>query len=139
MHHDARIERQQPLRRRQQRVDVDLLDPRLLDHQLAEAHQQLFQRREVHRLAAAHALQRREDLGLLHHAPGQRGVQRRQRQRAVLEDFDQLAAGAEQQHRAELRVEAAAEDQLVAVELDHRLHGDALEVLGAGLLGDRTP
>ena len=42
--------------------------------------------------------------------------------------------GAEQQHRAELRIEAAAEDELVAVELDHRLDGDALEVLGAGLL-----
>ena len=57
--------------------------------------------------------------------------------RAVLEDLDQLAAGAEQQHRAELRIEAAAEDQLVAVELDHGLHRDALEVLGASLFRDR--
>ena len=45
----------------------------------------------------------------------QRGVQRRQGQRAVVEDLDELAAGAEQQHRAELRVDAAADDQLVAV------------------------
>ena len=74
-------------------------------------------------------LQRGVDPGLLHHPPGQRGVQRRQRQRAVLEDLDELAAGAEEQDRAELRVEAAADDQLVAVELDHRLDGHALEVL----------
>ena len=45
-----------PSRRREQRVDVDLLDPRLLDDELAEPHQQLLQRGEVHRLAAAHAL-----------------------------------------------------------------------------------
>ena len=76
-----------------------------------------FERGQVHRLAAAHALQRLVDLGLLHHPARQRGVQRRQRQRAVLEDLDQLSAGAEQQHRAELRIEAAADDQLVAVEL----------------------
>ena len=64
-------------------------------------------------------------------------VQRRQGQRAVLEDLDQLPAGAEQQHRAELRVEAAADDQLVAVQLDHRLDGHAQEVLGAGPLAHR--
>ena len=62
-------------------------------------------------------LQRGEDPGLLHHPPRQGGVERRQGQRAVLEDLDELAAGAEEQHRAELRVEAAADDQLVAVEL----------------------
>ena len=139
VHHHARIQRQQPLGRGQQRVDVDLLDPALLDHQLAEAHQQVFQRRQIHRLAPAHALQRGEDLGLLHQAQRQRGVQRRQRQRAVFEDFHQLSAGAEQQHRAELRIEAAADDQLVAIKLDHRLHGHALEMLGAGLFRDRLP
>ena len=73
----------------------------------------------------------------LDQAPGERRVERRQGQRAVLEDLDQLAAHAEQQDRAELRVEAAADDQLVAGPVDHRLDRDALEVLGAGLLGDR--
>ena len=91
---------------------------RLLDHQVAEAHQELLQRAPGRpALPAADALQRRVDPGLLHHPPGERRVQRRQGQRAVLEHFDELPAGAEQQHRAELRVEAAAEDQLVAVEL----------------------
>ena len=34
-------------------------------------------------------------------------------------------------------IEAAADDDLVAVELDHRLDADSLEVLCAGALGDR--
>ena len=116
MHDHPRVQRQQPLRRGEQRVDVDLLDPALLDDQVAEPDQELLERGQVHRRAAAHALERREDLGLLHHPPRQRGVERRQAQRAILEDLDELAAGAEEQHRAELRVEAAADDQLVAVE-----------------------
>ena len=122
---DAGVERQQPLGRGQQRVDVDFLDPALLDHELAEADQQLLERGQVDRLAAAHALERLVDLGLLHHAARQGGVERRQGQRAVLEDLDQLSAQAEQQHRPELRVEAGADDDLVAFQLDHRLHGDA--------------
>ena len=50
-------------------------------------------------------LQRREDPGLLHHPPRQRRVERRQRRARGPEDLDQLAARAEQQHRAELRIE----------------------------------
>ena len=133
VNHDPRVERQQPLRRSQQRVDVDFLDPALLDNQLAEAHQQLFQRGDIDRRATANSFQRGEDFGLLHQAPRQGGVQRRQRQGAVLEDFDQLAAGAEEHDRTELRIQAAADDQLIAVELHHRLNGHALEVLGADL------
>ena len=93
----------------------------------------------IHRLASAHALQRGEDLGLLHHPQRQSGIQRRQRQRAIFEHLDQLTAGAEQDDRPELRIEAAADDQLVAIELRHRLHGHALEVLRADFLGDRAP
>ena len=48
-----------------------------------------------------------------------------------LEDFDELPARAEEQHRAELRIEAAAEDQFVAVGADHRLHGHALRKCAA--------
>ena len=97
----------------------------------------LLQCGQVDRIAPAHTLERLVDLGLLHHAPRQRRVERRQTERAVLEDFDQRAAGAEQQDRPELRVDAAADDQLVAVELDHRLDGDALEMLRADFLADR--
>ena len=66
-------------------------------------------------LAAAHALERGVNFRALHHAARERGVERRQAERAVLEHFHQLAARAEQQHRAELRVNAAAEDDFVAV------------------------
>src|SRR5205823_4366283 len=83
------------------------------------------------------ALQRLEDLRLLHHAPGQRGVERRQRERPVFEDFDKLSTGAEQEHRAELRIQTAADDNLVAFALDHRLHRDSLEVLRAHFLRNR--
>ena len=40
--------------------------------------------------------------GLFHHPTRERRVQRRQGQGAILVDFDERAAGAEQQHRAEL-------------------------------------
>ena len=131
MEHDAGIERDQALRRGEQRVDVDLLDPALFDDELAEADQQLVERGEVDRRAAADALQRGEDLRPLHHPPRERRVERRQRERAILIDLDQLAARPEQQHRSELRVERAADDQLVAVARDHRLHGDAQDMLRA--------
>ena len=70
---------------------------------------------DIDRLAPADALEGFEDLGLLHQPPGERGVQRRQAQGAILEHFDELAAEAEEQHRAELRIEAAADDELVGV------------------------
>ena len=95
-------------------------------------------RRQVDRLPSAHALERFEDLGLLDEPPRQRGVQRRQGESAILKHFHQLPAGAEQQHRAELRVDAAAEDQLVSFGRDHRLHADAGEMLRAGFLGSPT-
>ncbi len=45
-----------------------------------------------------------------------------------LEDLHEGAACAEEEDRPELGVLAAADDQLIAVELLHGLHGDALEV-----------
>ncbi len=97
----------------------------------------LFERGQVHGLAAAHTLEGGVDLGPFHHAAGQGGGQRRQAQGAVLEDLHQLAAQAEEQHRAELRIDAAAQDQLVAFDLGHRLDGDAQEMSRPGLFGDR--
>ena len=133
---DAGVERDQVVAGGKQRVDVDLLDPALFGDELAEADHELLQGGEVHRLAPAHAFEGVVDLGALHHAPGQGGVERRQGQGLVLEHLHELAAHAEQQHRPKLRVNAAAQDDLVAVgQLDHLLHRDALEVLGALLLG----
>ena len=48
-----------PLGRGEQRIDIDLLDPRLLDDQLAEPHQELLKRGQVDRRPAADALRAR--------------------------------------------------------------------------------
>src|SRR5579859_2744766 len=45
----------------------------------------------------------------------------------VAQDLDQLSAETEHQHRSELRVSGAAQDQFVSGLADHRLHGYALE------------
>src|SRR5450756_1596356 len=127
--YDAGIEREDAFGGDEQGIDVDLGDPRLLDDELAEADHQLFESGDVHGLASTYALQRPENFCALHHAPGKRAVQRGQSQRAVLVYFDKLAAGSKQQHRAELRINAAADDEFVTFKLDHRLHGDAEEVL----------
>jgi len=53
----------------------------------------------------------------------------------VLEDLDELPARPEEENGAELGIDAAAEDELVAVAGRHPLHGDALEMLLSGPLG----
>src|SRR6185369_8351488 len=119
-------------------VDVDFLDPALLCDQLAKSDHQFFERSQVHRLASADALKRLVNLGSLDHTPRQSSIERRETESFVLEDLDQLTAHAEEQDRAELRIDAAAQDQLIAIaELDHFLNGDALEMLGAFFLGHR--
>ena len=55
--HDPRVERDEPLRRGEQRVDVDLADPALLDDELAEPDEQLLEGVEVDRRRPADALQ----------------------------------------------------------------------------------
>lgn len=68
------------------------------------------------------------DAGAFHQPPGQGGVQWRQGHGAVAEHLHQQPAGAEQDHRAELGVDAAADDQLVgARQLQHGLHGHPAE------------
>ena len=58
MEDDARVERDQPLGRCEQRVDVDLADPALLDDELAEADEELLELVEVDAAAPADALER---------------------------------------------------------------------------------
>ena len=130
------IQRDNAFRRSKHGVDVDFADAALLDDELAEAHQEFFERGEIDGLAPAYTFQRGEHLGLLHHAAGERRVQWRQREGAVFENFHQLAAGAEEQDRPELCVDAAAQNQFVAFELQHGLHGHAEEVSLSGLLMD---
>ena len=111
---------------------------RCSDDELAEADQQLLELGEVDAPAAADALERRVDLRPLHHPPGERRVERGKAERAVLEHLDELAAHPEEEHRPELGVDRAPDDELVAGPVHHRLDGHALEVLGALLLGHRV-
>ena len=77
------------------------------------------------------------DPRLLHQPARQRRGQRWQGHRGVAQHLHHLAARAEQQHRSELAVGTAAQDQLVAfIAIHHRLHGHALKVMGTGALGD---
>ena len=75
---------------------------------------------------AADTAQRPRDPRLVDEPARQRHRQRRQRQRPVAQHLDQLAPGAEHQHRSELPIDGAPQDQLVArAAIDHRLHGHA--------------
>src|SRR5690348_6244098 len=49
-----------------------------------------------------------------------------------------MAAGAEENHRAELGVHTAAKNQFGAIERDHRLDRDAKEIFRAGFGCDRS-
>src|SRR5918997_515789 len=131
---DAGVECYEALRRGQERVDVELFDPGLLDDELARANEQPLQGADVDRRPAPDATQCLEDAGPFHHPPGERGGQRREGEGPVSVHLDQRASGPEEQDGTELRVQAASDDQLVAVEADHSLDGGAAEVLGPVVL-----
>ena len=109
---DARVERHEAFGRREERVDVELGDRGLLDDELAHAHEDPLEGREVDRAPPADAPERLEDARALHHPARQRRRQGREAERAVAEHLDELAAEPEQQHRPELGIDAAADDEL---------------------------
>src|SRR5262249_37596756 len=74
---DAGVQRHNTFGGNQERIDINLGDPRLLDHQLAEANQQFFQGGQVDRRPAAHALERLVDAGLFHDSSSEGGIERR--------------------------------------------------------------
>src|SRR5918995_1759092 len=130
----AGVEGYQALRRGQERVDVELSYPGLLDDELARANEQPLQGADVDRRPSPDAAQRLEDASTFHHPSGERGGQRREGEGPVPVHLDQRAAGPKEQDRTELWVQAAADDQVVAVEADHGLDGGAAEVLGLVVL-----
>src|SRR5918994_1188080 len=73
---DTGVEGYQALRRGQERVDVELLDPGLLDDELAGANEQPLQCADVDGRPTPDASQRLEDAGPFHHPSGERGGQR---------------------------------------------------------------
>src|SRR5918999_1407378 len=112
---DTGVEGYQALRRGQERVDVDFLYPGPLDDEVARANEQPLQGADVDRRPAPDSTQRLEDAGPFHHPPGERGCKRREGEGPVPVHLDQRAAGPEEQDGTELWVQAAADDQLVAL------------------------
>ncbi len=113
------------------------LNARVLHNQLAEAHENSFQVLEIDRCPAANALQRFVDVRLLHQALRERGVERRQSQSAVAVNLHELAARTKKNDGAELWVDAAAQNQLVSLQLHHGLDGDAEERFRPGSFAHR--
>src|ERR687897_3496176 len=112
---DTGVEGYQALRRGQERVDVELSYPALLDDELARANEQPLQGADVDRRPAPDATEGLEDSGSFHHPSGERGGQRREGEGPVPVHPHQRAAGPQKQNRTELRGQAAADDQLVAL------------------------
>ena len=88
MQHDTRIERHQAFGRSKQRIDVDFPNPALLHYELAESHQQPFERGQINCSAPAHPPESGKGLGLFHHPACQGRIERRQRQSPILEHLD---------------------------------------------------
>ena len=136
MQNHPRVEGDEASRRGQQRVDIDFLYPVLLSDQLTESDEQLIQLGEIDRAVTAHPFERVEDACLLDQPPRKRGVERRQCKRSIFENLDQLTARAEEEHRTELRIEAAAQDQFAAHRRYHRFDRYAQEILVSVVLAN---
>mmetsp|Transcript_69491 Transcript_69491/g.145134 ORF Transcript_69491/g.145134 Transcript_69491/m.145134 type:complete len:223 (+) Transcript_69491:1020-1688(+) len=132
---DTRVQGEDTIWGGNEGVDVALHNLGVVHDHDAESHHDFLELVGVDTLHASNTLQGLVDLGLMQHLGGQVGVERRKAQGGILEDLDQGAAHAEEDDRAELRVEAGAEDDLVALHADHGLDGDALEALRGGQSG----
>ena len=134
---DTRVECQRTLVVDDQRVDVELGDLRHIGQQLRYRHQHAVQGVEVHRRCIAPAVQQPGHPSALDQRAGQREVERRQRHRAVGQQFDRRAALAEQDHRPEHPVDRCADDQLLRVRaVHHGLHREALDTRSRQRLAD---
>ena len=132
--HLARLDAQPSVQRdhaglvRKQRVDVELLDRRAIDHELRQPPQRLGDRREVGGRPVAIAFEQLVDAGLLHEIARQLVIQRRQRHRRIVDDLGCRASRSEQDHRAEQGILVDAEQEFVRVgPRDHGLHGEAFD------------
>ena len=132
-HAQPRIEREHAVGIGPERVDVELGEFRQIDEHLRDRDQHIGDRIERHRQPVAVAREQLRDARARDHLAREHAVHRRQRDRAVGEHLDRRAAVPEQQHRAEQRVDARADDQLVRLRPHgHRLHREAGEA-GLGL------
>src|SRR5487761_2427287 len=108
MEDHPRIERQTSFAGYEKWIDIDLLDPWLLGHELAEICEQRCQRCGIDWLLAPRASERRPDTQSFHHTPGKGFIHRRKFKDGILHHFGEDAARAKKDYRTELRVDAAA-------------------------------
>ena len=111
----------------EKKIDFNIRDAWILNHQLAKAHQQFFQFCQIDWRLAPHAFQRLEYICAFHHPPRQSGCEGRQSMRAIAQDFYKLSSESEDKHRTKLGIGRAAENQLISVSRDHRLHSHAVK------------
>mmetsp|Transcript_12969 Transcript_12969/g.28773 ORF Transcript_12969/g.28773 Transcript_12969/m.28773 type:complete len:345 (-) Transcript_12969:1845-2879(-) len=128
----TRVQGNDAIRTSDERVDVRLHDLGVFDDHDAKSDHDVQQQVHVDTVHTSHSLECFVDLGVHQHLPGQIGIQWRQAQGRILEDFHQGTAKAEQDDRAELGVQRRAEDDLEAFDANHRLNGDALEAIRRG-------
>ena len=111
-----------------QRVDVELDDPRQLADHFRHPQQHRFQRLHVGRRHPAERSQQFCDAGAADQLRDQEAVQRRQGHRPVPVHLDRDAAAAEGDRRAEYRVADDADHQFTAVRTpDHGLDDHAAD------------
>ena len=131
---DARVQRQHAGGVGKQGVDVQLGDLRHRFQQRRHAAQRGHDGIHVGCRHVAPTRQQARHAGAGHQRAGQRRVQRRQRHGAVGHHLHGRAALAEQDHRAEQRVDMSADDQFQRPRpAHHALHGEAGD-LGTGLV-----
>src|ERR1700730_16161722 len=90
--YNARIKGEETMRRCQQRVNIDFLNPGLLSYQVTKANQQLLKRDKIDRRASAYPLESGKDARLFHHTPRQRGREGWKCQSMILIDLHQLSS-----------------------------------------------
>lgn len=129
--------RQQSFRRGQPRIDVDLADARCSATNSLNFTGTPSSAVLSTALRPSHSLKGGEDLRPFHQPPCERGVERGLAEYTVAVDFDKLPSRSKEKNRSELRVDAACENELVALRANHGLHRDTQKCFCARFDGDR--
>ena len=128
----ARIDRDDPGRVRQQRIDVDFGDLGKIDDELRHLEEGQRDGVEVGGFAVAVSPQPLEDARALDHGAGKAQIERGELERRVVDDLDADTALAEHQHGTEASVLLHPEDQLTRARPRNHLFDDEREVAGLG-------
>src|SRR3990170_119120 len=103
-----------PIWRSDQRIDIALFDPGKFGDELGKMDHDLFQLGQIDRFFSPHALQSFINPGLLHHPFCKSGCEWRNADSLIFYHFNKLPAKAKEDNRTKLRIDNAAEDQLIA-------------------------